>query len=75
MMLADDRHRRLAYGDSGDEDDGDGGDDDDQYVATVPHSLAARITGQVAQALLYLESKNVAHRDIKPEVRNTNRDC
>ena len=69
MMLADDRRRRLAYGDRGDDDDDDNGDDD-QYVATLPHSLAARITRQVAQALLYLESKNVAHRDIKLEVRN-----
>ena len=75
MMLADDRRRRLAYGNSGDDDDVDGGDDDDQYVATLPHSLAAQITRQVAQALLYLESKNVAHRDIKPEVRNTNSGC
>ena len=69
-MLADDRRRRQVDAHSDDDDD-DGDGDDDQYVATLPHSLAARIIRQVAQALLYLESKNVAHRDIKPEVRNT----
>ena len=73
MMLADDRRRRQAYACSSGDGDNYNSDDDDQYVATLPHSLAARITRQVAQALLYLESKNVAHRDIKPEVRNV--DC
>lgn len=30
---------------------------------------AASITGQIAQALLYMHSKNFIHRDLKPLVR------
>ena len=64
-MLADAKSRRQGGEDAQLHSDDD--DDDDQYVATLPHTLAAHVTRQVAQALLYLQSKDVAHRDLKPE--------
>jgi serine/threonine protein kinase len=43
---------------------------DDVYrtVGKIPENVLSQITFQILQGLVYLESKKIVHRDIKPAV-------